>query len=101
MTGPVALTPKPRPSFHFHLRGSDGGYPVGSAAKQLRQLHHIRLPATVDEHAGEGRTSCNLADQPILVGVNIRLEPAPSIPLAPSRTGLIRKCCCRTPLHPA
>ena len=38
------------------------------AAQQLRQLHDIRLPATVDKHAGEGRGSCDLADQPILVG---------------------------------
>ena len=54
--------------FHLHLCGSYGGQRVGSAAQQLRQLHHTRLPATVDQHAGERRRSCDLADQPILVG---------------------------------
>ena len=56
------------PLSQFHLRGGDGGKPIGGAAEQLWQLHHIRLPASVDKHPGEGRGSGNLADQPVFVG---------------------------------
>ena len=67
MIGPVGPPPD-----GFHFTSTSAGAMAGSRSAAPRSncgsFTHIRLPATVDKHAGEGRGSCDLADQPILVG---------------------------------